>query len=222
MWLLKFGNSPEQTPKVPLLFIFSQFNESSSLFLSLSVKDKEFPFTVAVGNSLCCQLERNCWAICNIPPLHLQNKAHCHWQQIHVKQEDTSKSETGQLPELTSVNFRSTVLTCLWERSLNTAPEPLPLDLLCHCLFLPWKTLKKPMLESLLQKAIRWQLISALKVSENTLEIKLLPIKTEFHMWHQCPDLKLPQLKISKSSKQQSWKENSGHTLRHKFSWTKI
>lgn len=75
------------------------------------------------------------------------------------------------------------MLTCLCERSLNRAPEPLPLDLLCHCLFLPWNTLKKPMLENLLQKAVRWQLISALKVSENTLEIKLhmLPTKTKFY-----------------------------------------
>lgn len=122
-----------------------------------------FPFTVAVGNSLCCQLESNCWAICNIPPLHLQNKAHFHWQQIAVKQENTSKNETRQLPELTPVNFRRAMLTCLWERSLSRAPEPLPLDLLCHCPFLPWKTLKKPMLENLLQKEIRCNLFLLLK-----------------------------------------------------------
>lgn len=71
------------------------------------------------------------------------------------------------------------MLTCLWERSPNRAPEPLPLDLLCHCLFLPWKTLKKPMLESLLQKAIRWQLISALKMSENILEITVYALNEE-------------------------------------------
>lgn len=52
----------------------------------------------------------------------------------------------------------------------------------------------------------KMQLISALKVSENTPEIKLhlLPAKTKLHTWHQHPDLKSPQLKISKSSNQQS------------------
>lgn len=48
------ARAQNRTPKSYILTIFSQFDGRSSMFLSLLVKDKEFPFTVAVGNSTCC------------------------------------------------------------------------------------------------------------------------------------------------------------------------
>lgn len=86
------------------------------------------------------------------------------------------KGEARQQPLSSSASVRNTMLTCLWERSLNTALELLPSGLLCHCLFLPWKILKIPTLESLLQKVIRWQTvryISTVIMSESILDLRV-------------------------------------------------
>lgn len=150
-----------RTQKSFILTIFSQFDESSSTHLPLSVKDKEeFPFTVTVGNSICCWFRE--WLLSNLqyssPSYPKQTTLLLTAFWIDVEQENALRVKQDNYHYKHLSILGRTMLTCLWERSPNKVLELLPLDLLCHCLFLPWKIPKMPMLENLLQKVIRLQL----------------------------------------------------------------